>query len=133
MRFLISTLLSAAAFLLVFPHLQGVSFEGGIFAALLMALVTAGTALFFRTAGRALTLTLRIRTVLPASAVLIPVWLLGVWLVPAAELSAFGHLFPSALALAGWKAALTASGVLLLINIGTHRWSEALKKPCECN
>lgn len=133
MRFLITTLLSAAAFLLVFPHLQGVTYSGGIFAALFMALVTAGTALFFKTAGRALTLTLRIRTVLPASAVLTPVWLLGIWLLPAAELRAFGNLFPSALALQGWPAALLASSVLLAINVATHRWSEALKKPCECH
>lgn len=132
MRFLTSTLLSAAAFLLVFPQLQGVSFSGGLFAALFLALLTAGTALFFKTAGRALTLTLRIRTVLPATAVLLPVWLLGIWLLPAAELRAFGYFFPSTLALAGWHSTLLASGVLLLINIATHRWSEALKKPCEC-
>ena len=132
MRFLLTVLLSTAIVCLVFPHVAGVSFAGGILAACGFALATAGTAAFMKTVGRALTLTLRITTVLPAVLVLLPVWLLGVWLLPALELKMFAAAFPQAISFQGWGALLSASALLLAPTVLTHRWSETLKKPCEC-
>jgi hypothetical protein len=131
-RFIVTSLLSAAAFCLLLPHISGFNFAGGIFAALGLALLTSATAVFMKAIGRATTLTLRIRTVGRATAVLLPIWLVGIWLVPALELKLVAALFPSMLALETWFAAPLAAFALLSINAATNNWSMTLKKPCEC-
>lgn len=133
MRFAVTVLLSMAAVLFLFPQIPGLSFAGGPIAALLLSLLTAGTAVFMKAIGRALTLTLRMRTAIHASSVLLPIWLLGIWLLPAFELKLFSGIFPELLASQNWFALLAAAGVLCSISAATTSWSQVLKKPCECD
>lgn len=131
-HFLLSTVLSMASICLVFPLIGGLSYTGGIFVALALALLTTATALFAKAVGRALTLTLRVKTFGHAAIVLTPVWLIGAWLLPAAELEFFSGMFPGTLSFASWSSALAAASILLAIIALTNRWSETLKKPCDC-
>jgi hypothetical protein len=132
-RFALTTVLSAIAFSLLLPFIPGFEFHGGIVVATALALITSGTAFLAKAVGRAATLTMRIRTIAPATVVLTPMWLIGVWLLPALELNFFASLWPNMLTLSSAWAVVLAAGVLLFINAATNDWSVTLKKPCECD
>ncbi|MBX9686680.1 MAG: hypothetical protein K2X27_08260 [Candidatus Obscuribacterales bacterium] len=132
MRFILTTVLSALALSLASPLLPGYSFGGGLLAALCLAFMSSSTAIVMKGVGRACTLTWRVRTIGRATAILLPIWLLGIWLIPAAELMLVSRFFPATLSFTGWGSALSLAAVLLGINALTNPWSETLKKPCEC-
>lgn len=133
MRFILNLLLTAVALFYIFPHLEGVGFAGSIGSALGFALLLTGSTWFSKQVARALALTLGFTTLLPGMLILIPLALLGMWLLPAAELMLLADFFPKHLALDGWTTAFLASLVIFIINAFTHKWSDTLKKPCDCS
>ncbi len=132
MRFIITTLLSAAALAFVCPQIAGFTFAGNILSALALALLLSVSAKFMISVGRALTLSMGIRTAGRATLVLLPLWILGVWLLPAAELKFLSGLMPGTLTLESWSTALCVAAVFTGIAVLTNPWSKTLKKPCDC-
>ena len=132
LRYTVATLLSAVCLNFVFGQIPGFSFTGGFGLALLLAALLSTTAVFFKAVGKAMTLTFNIRTAGRASFVLVPVWLLGIWLVPALELLLTAKFFPQLLSVQGLSAAMTAAGFLTLLQAATNNWSDTLKRPCQC-
>lgn len=132
MRYMITSALSAAALAFVCPLIAGFSFTGTVLSLLGLALFTSASAVFMIAVGRALTLTMGIRTAGRATLVLLPIWLLGIWLLPAFELKLLSGIFPGTLAIESWSTALLAAAVLFGINVLTNPWKDTLKKPCDC-
>lgn len=54
-----------------------------------------------------------------ALVVIVPVWLLGFWLLPAIALKLLAEFMPNTLTISGWLPAILAGLVLLVISIVT--------------
>lgn len=118
-RFLLRTALGALAFIYLLPLINGVSFHGGWVSAI-------GLAIFFslmlwgvETLMLLLSAVLTVTTLGLALVVIVPVWLLGFWLLPAIALKLLAEFMPNTLTISGWLPAILAGLVLLVISIVT--------------
>lgn len=114
-RFALRLLLMACAFEFLLPMLPGVKFSGNFLHAIgagiffsLMAWVVECVALF-------LSAVLTISTMGLALLLLIPLWLVGFWFLPALVLKLTADLVPQYLSISGWVPAIWGGFVMLLI------------------
>lgn len=127
-RFLVRTALGAAAFFYVLPHIEGIRFHGGWVSAI-------GLAIFFslmlwgvETLLFLLSALLTFSTLGLALLVIVPLWLLGFWLIPAVALKLLADFMPNTLEVAGWWPAILGGLILLVIMIVTKGKKENQKK-----
>lgn len=133
MRFLICALLSALCIAFPFQYLPGFSYTGSSYLlALVCALLICLTGELAKAAGKALLLSVGINSTAKRILVLAPVWLLGIWLVPAFELMLISSYFPFSLQITGAIPALQAALVLALIQAASTDWQAFFKPPCQC-
>lgn len=118
-RFILRLVLLAVAIDYILPMLDGISFHGNFIQAI-------GAGLFFTllvwlVEWLAITLSalLAISTFGLAILFLIPVWLLGFWLLPAVCLKLLAGLIPHFLTINGWLPAIWGGLVMLVIGIIT--------------
>lgn len=118
-RFILRIVLLAAAIDYILPMLDGISFHGNFIQAI-------GAGLFFSllvwlVEWLAITLSalLAISTFGLAILFLIPVWLIGFWLLPAVCLKLLAGLIPHFLTINGWLPAIWGGMVMLVIGIVT--------------
>jgi len=118
-RFLVRTALGAAAFFYVLPHIEGISFHGGWVSAI-------GLAIFFslmlwgvETLLFLVSALLTFSTLGLALLVIVPLWLLGFWLIPALALKLLADFMPNTLEVTGWWPAILGGLILLVIMIVT--------------
>jgi uncharacterized membrane protein YvlD (DUF360 family) len=118
-RFLVRTALGALAFYYLLPHIDGIQFHGGWTSA-------AGLAIFFslmlwgvETVLFLLSALLTISTLGLALLVIVPLWLVGFWLIPAIALKLLADFMPNTLTVSGWLPATIGGLILLVISILT--------------
>jgi hypothetical protein len=129
MKFLIKIALTALAFAFLLPHIPGISFHGSFFIALLMAFFFGIMLWIVDVAAVALSAILAVSSFGAALLWLIPLWILGFWLLPAVALVTMSDLFPSYLSIHGWAAAALGGLALMLIGIFTSNIDEGTIKP----
>lgn len=119
MSFLVRVLLLSLAFHFILPLIQGIEVGGGY-------TVSLGLALLFTVLGYAvtwiattITALLTLGTFGMALLVLIPVWLLGFWIIPASALMLTAELMPAYLSISGWMPAIWGGLITLIIGIAT--------------
>lgn len=121
-RFVINVLITAFMLAFVLPLIPGVHFSGqfwpeAIVYAVLFGVVSFVVDLVLILAGAALT----IATAGFGGILVVALYILGWWLIPAIQLMALAHWFPQHLAIDSWFAAAVSGVVLLVVNFLTHR------------
>lgn len=119
MNTLIRLAIKALAFLYLLPLIHGIAFHGGFLAAVLMAiffsLVLWGVEILAVLVSTYLTIT----TIGLALLVLIPMWILGFWILPAVALKVTADILPSYLSVTGWTSAILGGLLLMVVSMFT--------------
>lgn len=113
MRLLTRTLLSALIIKFAFPAVPGLGFDGDYLAAILPAVIFAAILYLVETLCFGLAAFMTVASLGLAAIVIIPIWLLGFWLLPALALYLTTYIFPDLL-LVKEPIASTYGGALLL-------------------
>lgn len=128
-RWLLRLLLTALVFAFVLPLINGITFHGGTFAALGVALVFGIMLWVVDVIAIMLTAALAVGTLGLALLWLIPIWILGFWLLPAFALKLVAHFMPSYFTVVGWGPAILGGLVLLVVGMLTSRIWVKLRIP----
>ncbi len=119
MRLLIGLALKALAFMFILPMVPGISMHGQFVAALGLAIFFSIMQWVVELLAMALSAALTISTMGVALLLLIPMWVLGFWLLPAFALKLVSDFMPSYLAVAGWGPAVLGGLILFVISMVT--------------
>jgi hypothetical protein len=118
-NYFIRLVLIAGAMYFLFPHISGVEFHGSFVHALLAGALFAFLGWLVEFAAIALSAVLTIGTLGMALIVLLPAWLFGFWLLPAAVLRLVANFMPQTLSFEGWIPAIWGGLIMLVIGILT--------------
>jgi len=118
-RYLIRLALIASAFYFLFPMVPGVQFHGNFLYALLAGALFAFLGWIVESVAIAVSAILTIGTLGLAMIVLVPLWLVGFWLLPAVVLRFVADFMPTTLAFSGWMPAIWGGLIMLVIGIVT--------------
>ena len=118
-RYFIRLALIAAAFYFLFPMIPGVQFHGSFVYALLAGVLFAFLGWLVESIAIALSTIVTIGTLGLALFILVPVWLLGFWLLPAVALRLVADFMPATLSFSGWMPAIWSGLIMLCIGIAT--------------
>ena len=119
MSFLIRLVLLALAFQFILPMIPGIQVHGGFMTSIGLALMFSVLGVVVSWAAALLTAFLAIGTFGLALLVLIPLWLVGFWLLPAYTLMLTSDVMPTYLTVAGWTPAILGGLLTLVIGIAT--------------
>jgi hypothetical protein len=119
MSFLIRLVLLTLAFEFVLPMIPGIQVHGGFMTSLILALMFSVLGVIVSWVAALITAFLAIGTLGLALLVLIPLWLVGFWLLPAYTLMLTSDLMPTYLTVAGWTPAILGGLLTLVIGIAT--------------
>lgn len=117
-RLMMRLVLTALAFTAVLPHIQGISFHGSFFNALMLAILFSLILWLVDVVAVALSAMAAIGTLGMALLWLIPLWVLGFWLLPAVALKVVSDVTPW-LNIVGWLPAVIGGLIMLLIGLVT--------------
>jgi hypothetical protein len=127
MRFLIRVILKALAFIYLLPMIGGIAFHGSFVAAIGLAILFSIMLWLVELGAVALATYFTITTFGLALLVLIPLYLLGFWLLPAFALKLVADFMPQYLAVAGWGPAVLGGLLMLVISMVTGGISDLMK------
>ncbi|CAN5377398.1 hypothetical protein BH10CYA1_BH10CYA1_20700 [soil metagenome] len=116
---LIRVILIALAFYFVFPLIPGIDVHGGFVHVFVAAIIFGLFGWLVEVCAIALSAVLTVTTLGMALLVLIPLWLLGFWLLPAVTLKLMADFMPQTLTINGWVPAIEGGLLMLLIGIVT--------------
>lgn len=118
-NYLIRLGLISSAFYFLFPMIPGIQFHGNFFHALAAGVLFAFFGWVVESIAIALTAVLTFGTFGLALLVLVPAWILGFWLIPAAVLMYLSGILPGTLSFTGWVPAIWGGLIMLCIGIAT--------------
>lgn len=127
-RQIIRLLLIAATFYFVFPMIPGIEVHGSFAHVLLAALVFAVLGWIVETLAIAMSAIATITTLGMALLVLIPLWVLGFWLIPAFVLKLLSDLMPSYMSISGWTPAVLGGLLMLVVGMITSNFKRATER-----
>lgn len=114
-RAIVRFLLAGAAFAYVLPLIPGIDFHGNFGAAIGAALVFSIVGWLVDLLAKVLSALWAIGTMGLALLVLIPLWILGFWLLPAVTLKLVADMMPAHLTVSGWIPAIEGGLVMMII------------------
>jgi hypothetical protein len=109
------------------PLIPGISIHGNFLVAACLAIFFSLMTWLVEIIAMALAAYLTISTLGLALLVLIPMWILGFWLLPAVALKLVGDFMPHYLMVAGWVPAIFGGLVLLVIGMITGSLTDLRK------
>jgi uncharacterized membrane protein YvlD (DUF360 family) len=118
-RQIIRVALITLALYFLFPQIPGIHVHGNFLHVFIAGIVFTILGWVVETIAIAITALLTIGTLGLALLVLIPVWLLGFWLIPAYVLKLTADLMPTYLSIAGWTPAIIGGLIMLVIGVAT--------------
>lgn len=119
MRLLVRILLKALAFGFLLPMIPGIHFHGSVVVAIGLAIFFSLIQFVVEAIAVAVSAYMAISTLGLALVLLLPMWLLGFWLLPAVALKWVADLMPQYLALSGWVPAILGGLILMVIGMVT--------------
>lgn len=134
MFFLIRVILKALAVMYLLPMIDGIHFKGGFLAALGLALLFSIMLRVVELIALAVAAYLTVTTLGLALLLLIPLWILGFWILPAVTLKLVADFMPQWLTVAGWGPAILGGLVLLVIGIltgGLNNIGRTVRRPVQ--
>lgn len=127
--FLIRLVLLALAFHFILPMIGGIEVRGGFMTSIGLALVFSILGVVVTWLAAAITAVVAVGTLGMGLLVLIPLWILGFWLLPAYTLLLTSSVMPSALSVAGWWPAIWGGLITLVIGVATDSTDRYVKQP----
>jgi uncharacterized membrane protein YvlD (DUF360 family) len=127
MEFLVRLALKALAFVFLLPMLGGIDFHGNFVAAICLAIVFSLMLWGVEVGAMALSAYLTVTTFGLALLVLIPMWLLGFWLLPAFALRLVADLLPQYLTVAGWGPAILGGLLMMVVSLVTGGVADSMR------
>lgn len=127
MEFLVRLALKALAFVFILPMLGGIDFHGNFVAAICLAIVFSLMLWGVEVAAMALSAYLTVTTFGLALLVLIPMWLLGFWLLPAFALRLVADFLPQYLTVAGWGPAILGGLLMMVVSLVTGGITDSMR------
>jgi uncharacterized membrane protein YvlD (DUF360 family) len=127
MRFLAQLMLKALAFLFLLPMVPGIHMHGNFVVAIGLAILFGIMQWVVEVIAMALTAWLTVSTLGMGLLILVPMWILGFWLLPAVALKLVADLIPQHLIVAGWVPAILGSLILFVTNIVTSSITDVRK------
>jgi uncharacterized membrane protein YvlD (DUF360 family) len=121
MRLIARLLLTALAFTSILPMIGGIDFHGNYWNALLLAVVFGLMLWIVDIIAVAISAIAAVGTLGAALLVLVPLWLLGFWLLPAVALKLVSDVAPNYLSIEGWLPAILGGLVMMGISMLTSR------------
>lgn len=121
MRLIARLLLSAVAFTSILPMIHGIDFHGNFVQALILAIVFGLMLWVVDIIAVAVSAVAAVGTLGAALLLLIPLWILGFWLLPAVALKLVSDIMPNYLSIQGWAPAIVGGLVMLGISMLTSR------------
>ena len=118
-RTIVRILLAAVAFAYVLPLIHGIAFHGSFLNATMLAIAFGVLFWIVDIIAIAVSAMMTISTFGLALLVLIPIWLVGFWLVPAFVLKLVSDMWPHYLTVVGWGAAFMGGLVMLGLSVIT--------------
>jgi len=127
MRLLIRIVLKALAFLFLLPLIPGISIHGNFLVAVCLAIFFGLMQWVVELLAMGIAAYLTVSTLGLALLVLIPMWILGFWLLPAIALKLVSDFLPQYLMVAGWGPAILGGLMLLVIGMITGSLTDIRK------
>lgn len=118
-RFLVRTALTGLAFMYLLPMIPGIDFHGNFGIAVVAALILGIVGWLVDMLAVVLAAVWTISTLGLALLILIPLWVLGFWLLPAVTLHVVADMMPTHLTVNGWLPAIEGGLVLLVVGVAT--------------
>jgi uncharacterized membrane protein YvlD (DUF360 family) len=120
-KFIVRLVLMALVFEFVLPNIPGISFHGQFMTALWMSLGFGIASFLVDAFAVFLAAVLSISTFGLALLILIPLWAIGFWILPAVALKLLADFMPGNLAIHDWVAAALGGLVMLVVNAATGK------------
>lgn len=127
--FLIRLVLLALAFHFILPMIGGIDVRGGFLTSLGLALVFSILGVVVTWVAAAITAVVAVGTLGMGLLILIPLWILGFWLLPAYTLLLTSSVMPQALSVSGWWPAIWGGLITLVIGIATDPADRYVRNP----
>jgi len=118
-RFIIRTVITAAVFAFILPLIPGIDFHGNFGTAVVAALVFGILGWLVDLVAKLITGVLTVTTLGLALLILIPLWMLGFWILPAIALRLVADAMPHYMHVHGWIPAIEGGFVMLLLGAMT--------------
>jgi uncharacterized membrane protein YvlD (DUF360 family) len=119
MQMLLKIVLKALAFLFLLPMIPGIHMHANFIMAACLAIFFSLMLWVVDIVAVAISTYLAITTFGAALLVLIPMWLLGFWLLPAVALKLVADFMPEFLSVAGWGPAILGGLLLFIVGVIT--------------
>jgi hypothetical protein len=123
MQLLLKIVLTALAFLFLLPMIPGIHLHANFVMAACLAIFFSLMLWVVDVVAMAISAYLAVSTLGLALLVLIPMWLLGFWLLPAVALKLVADFMPEALSVAGWGPAILGGLILFVVGIITSSFT----------
>lgn len=130
-RFIVRLLLMACAFEFFLPMLPGVQFHGNFFHAIGAGIFFSIMAWLVEVTAISISAFLAITTFGVALLLLIPIWLVGFWFLPAVVLKLTADLVPQYLTITGWSPAIWGGLLMLSIGAVTSDGTKRITRACD--
>ena len=118
-KFLIKLFVLSLSFQFILPLIHGISVQGGLATSFGLALMFSLIGWLFRIIAAAVSVVLAFSTLGLALLALVPLWLIGFWLVPALILKVTAMMMPGYLAIHGWGPAFIGGLITLVVSAFT--------------
>ena len=119
MRLIARLMLSAIAFTSILPLIHGIDFHGNFWQALFLSVIFGLMLWIVDIIAVALSAAVAVGTWGMALLWLIPLWVLGFWLLPAVALKVVSDIAPNYLTVRGWIPAILGGLIMLFISLIT--------------
>jgi uncharacterized membrane protein YvlD (DUF360 family) len=120
-KFIVRLVLMALVFEFVLPAIPGISFHGHFTTALFMSLMFGVASFLVDAIAVFLAAVFSISTFGLALLILIPLWAIGFWILPAVALKVVADFMPGNLTIHDWVAAALGGLVMLVVNAATGK------------
>lgn len=118
-RQILRVALISLALYFIFPQIPGIHVHGNFWHVFIAGIVFTILGWIVESIAIAISAILTIGTLGLALLVLVPLWLLGFWLIPAYVLKLTADVMPTYLTIAGWTPAIIGGLIMLVIGIAT--------------
>lgn len=121
LRLVVRIALSALAFTTLLPMIHGIDFHGNFVTAISLSVMFAIMLWAVERLAIAVSALFAIGTLGLALLVLIPLWIIGYWFLPAVTLMLLAGIMPDHLTVSGWAPAFWAGLVMLAVGMLTSK------------
>ncbi len=128
LRFVLKLVFTALVFTSVLPLIPGITFHGNFMAGILLAFFFGIMLWLVDLLAMTVSAMLTVGSLGLALLILVPLWIFGFWLLPAAALKLLANFFPTHLTIEGWLPAILGGLIMLFIGVLTSSFKDLFER-----